>query len=53
MAQPMSHAPDLRPYMREKAFVRGRWIEATDGGTIQVRKPGTEGSSTGRMTIST
>jgi len=47
MAQPMSNAPDLRPYMREKAFVGGRWSEATDGGTIQVCNPGTEGSRYG------
>ena len=31
--------PDLRPFLREKAYVGGRWIEADGGGTIVVFNP--------------
>ncbi len=31
--------PDLRPFLREKAYVGGRWIAADGGGTIVVLDP--------------
>ena len=31
--------PDLRPFLREKAYVGGRWIAADGGGTIVVVDP--------------
>ena len=33
---------DLRPYLRERAFVGGRWIAASTGDTITVRNPATD-----------
>ena len=32
---------DFRSFLREKAYVGGRWIEAADGGTIAVHNPAT------------
>ena len=41
MIRPANDSPDLRPYLRERAFVGGRWIEAASGGTIAVGNPAT------------
>ena len=41
MAQPVTAAPDLRPYLRERALIGGHWIESADGNTIPVRNPST------------
>ena len=40
--------PAVRPYLREKAFGAGRWVEAVRGGPVVVRNPAT-GALLGRL----